>query len=131
MTTPIERARAYLRALEQDAPEHELRTFFADDVIQEEFPNRLVPAGAERDLAGLLAASARGRAVVEGQRFDVRSELQSGDRVALEIVWTARLRVPVGTLRAGDTMRARFAVFLDFVDGKIRRQRNYDCFDAF
>jgi len=26
-------------------------------------------------------------------------------------------------------MRARFAVFLDFRDGKITRQRNYDCFE--
>lgn len=30
---------------------------------------------------------------------------------------------------AGQVLRARFGVFLDFRDGRIVRQRNYDCFD--
>jgi ketosteroid isomerase-like protein len=32
---------------------------------------------------------------------------------------------------AGGDMRAHFAVVLEIADGRIRRQRNYDCFDAF
>lgn len=35
--------------------------FFAEDVVQEEFPNRLVPNGATRDLAALKEAAARSR----------------------------------------------------------------------
>jgi ketosteroid isomerase-like protein len=41
------------------------------------------------------------------------------------------LGVPVGALTPGAEMRAHFAVFLDFRDGKIVRQRNYDCFEPF
>jgi len=33
--------------------------------------------------------------------------------------------------RMPSVMRARFAVFLEFEGDKIRRQRNYDCFDPF
>jgi ketosteroid isomerase-like protein len=32
-------------------------------------------------------------------------------------------------LCAGGAMKARFAVSLEFQDGKIVRQRNYDCFE--
>jgi ketosteroid isomerase-like protein len=39
--------------------------------------------------------------------------------------------MPLGSLAAGDTMRARFGVFLTFRDGRILRQHNYDCFDPF
>jgi hypothetical protein len=31
--------------------------------------------------------------------------------------------------QSGDAMKARFAVFFEFEGDKIRRQRNYDCFD--
>ena len=106
-----------------------LAEFFAPDVLQEEFPNRLVPTGARRDLDGLLEAAERGKQVVSAQRFEVRNAVAAGDRVALEVRWTGTLAVAIGTLPAGGTMRAHFAVFLDFRDGKIAAQRNYDCFD--
>lgn len=87
--------------------------------------------GATRDLAALLVAGERGRSVVADQRYEVRSAIASGDTVAMEIDWSATLRVSVGTLAAGDTMRASFGVFLTFRDGKICSQRNYDCFEPF
>lgn len=49
--------------------------------------------------------------------------------MALEVLWTGTLAVPFGSIPAGGTMSAHFAVFLDFRDGKIVAQRNYDCFD--
>jgi ketosteroid isomerase-like protein len=51
-----------------------------------------------------------------------------GDR---EARWEAELAVPVCSLTAGDIMRAHFAMFFEFRDGRIWRQRNYDCFEAF
>jgi ketosteroid isomerase-like protein len=41
------------------------------------------------------------------------------------------LAVAVGTLAIGDEMRANFGVFLTFRDGRITRQRDYDCFQPF
>ena len=103
--------------------------FFADDVIQVEFPNRLLPNGATRDLAGLRAAAESGRKVVTSQRFEVLNAIASGDQVAVEAIWTGTLAVPLGSIPAGGQMRARFAIFLTYRDGKIVRQHNYDCFD--
>ena len=103
--------------------------FFADDVIQVEFPNRLVPNGATRDLAALCDAAERGRKVVTSQRFEVVNAIASGEQVAVEAIWTGTLAVPFGSIPAGGQMRARFAIFLTYRDGKIVRQHNYDCFD--
>jgi hypothetical protein len=38
---------------------------------------------------------------------------------------------PRSTLAPGDAMTARFCIVLEMEDGRIRRQRNYDCFEPF
>ena len=124
-------AKTYLAALEAGATGDALAAFFTDDVVQEEFPNRLVPAGARRDLAALLDGAVRGQKVMRAQRFELLAAVENGDTVALEVQWTGTVAVALGSLPAGGQMRARFAVFLEFRGDKIARQRNYDCYDPF
>jgi len=124
----LQLARRYLEAIERGESGDSL-AFFAPDVVQEEFPNRLTPNGARRDLAALREAGERGRKVMTAQRYEVLNAIESGDQVALEIQWTGTLAVPFESIPAGGQMRARFAVFLEFREGKIVRQRNYDCFE--
>jgi RimJ/RimL family protein N-acetyltransferase len=123
-------ARAYLEAIERGAPAEEIAAFFAEDAIQEEFPNLLNPSGARRDVDALREASERGRRAMASQRYEIDTLLTRDDTVALEVRWTGVLAIPLGTLPAGFAMRARFAVFLEYRDGRIVRQRNYDCFEA-
>ena len=47
----------------------------------------------------------------------------------MEIIWTGTVREARGPFAAGQKLRARFAVFMEFQGGRIVRQRNYDCFD--
>jgi len=124
----LRRAREYLEAIGREDALGPLR-FFADDVVQVEFPNRLLPNGATRDLAALRDAAERGRKVMTAQRFKVLNAIASGDQVAVEALWTGTLAVALGSIPAGGQMRARFAIFLTYRDGKIVRQHNYDCFD--
>lgn len=123
----LETARRYLLAIEEQAGGS--LSFFTEDVVQEEFPNRLVPNGARRGLQELKEAAERGRKVMTVQRYEILNMIASGDTVALEAQWTGTLAVPLGSLPVGGEMRARFAVFLQFRDGKIAAQRNYDCFE--
>lgn len=127
----VQTARRYLEAIARGAPWEEMTAFFTEDVVQEEFPNRLVPGGARRSLRDMEEASARGRTVVAAQRYDVRNVVAGGDQVALEVLWTGTLTVPVGSIPAGGDMVAHFGVFLEFRGGRIAAQRNYDCFDPF
>jgi ketosteroid isomerase-like protein len=120
--------RAYLKAIEN---RRDTLGFFTDDVVQEEFPNALVPSGARRTLADLKAASQRGQGVLQSETYEIVSLCETGDRVAAEVLWRGVLAVPLRSLKPGDAMKARFAVFFEFEGDKIRRQRNYDCFDPF
>jgi ketosteroid isomerase-like protein len=127
----LELVRRYLGAIEDGATGDALAAFFAPEVEQIEFPNRLVPAGARRGLAALLDGAIRGQQVLKEQRFQVDRAYADGNVVILEVVWVGTLAVPVGSLPSGGEMRAHFAVVLELENGRILRQRNYDCFDAF
>jgi ketosteroid isomerase-like protein len=120
--------RAYLRAIEK---RRDFLAFFTDDAVQEEFPNALLPTGARRTLAQLREANTRGRDVMTSESYEIVSLVEAGDFVACEVLWRGVLAVPLRSLKPGDTMKARFGVFFEFRGDKIRRQRNYDCFDPF
>lgn len=124
----LEIARSYLAALEHGATGETLARYFTEDVVQEEFPNRIAPDGVRRDLAAILDSAARGSRILASQRYRILGEVADGDRVALEVDWAGTLAMPLAGLPVGGVMRARFAVFLHFRDGRIARQRNYDCF---
>ena len=120
--------RAYLKAIEQ---RKDVLGFYARDIVQEEFPNLLSPTGARRELAALQAAAKRGQNVMKSEAYEIVSLIEAGDTIACEIVWKGILAVGQRSLQPGDEMRARFAAFFEFEGDKIRRQRNYDCFEPF
>ncbi len=128
-TDNLETARRYLEALETGAQGDSLAEFFTRDVVQEEFPNRLSPIGVHRNLNAILDAARKGRQVIRAQKFEIMNSIADGDRVALEVFWSGFLAVPVDTLPADAQIRAHFSMWLEFKDGKINRQHNYDCFD--
>ncbi|HEX8617703.1 MAG TPA: nuclear transport factor 2 family protein [Thermoanaerobaculia bacterium] len=125
----LEVIRRYLQAIERGAPFEEIAEYFTPDVVQREFPNRLVPDGATRDLEQLRQAAARGKDVVVSQRYEVRSALAVGGRVAIEATWIGVLAVPFGSVPAGGALTAEFGVFFRLRSGRIVSQHNYDCFN--
>ena len=126
--TDLDAIRSYLRDLAAGVTGDALAAYFTPDATQIEFPNRLNPTGGQSDLATLLARAAQGRHLLRHQSYEVISALAQGDRVAIEALWTGTLALAVGTLEAGSEMKAHFAMFFDMDRGKIRVQRNYDCF---
>jgi ketosteroid isomerase-like protein len=120
--------RNYLKAIEL---RKNVLAFYTDDIVQEEFPNRLSPAGATREFADLKKAGERGQNVLRSETYEVVNLIEAGDTVACEIVWRGVLAIPLQSLKPGDVMKARFAVFFEFEGERIRRQRNYDCFEPF
>lgn len=127
--TNIATVHAYLAALESGAVGEALARFFTPDAVQIELPNTLNPKGGRSDLTTLLKRAEQGKLLLKEQNYEVYSVLAQGARVAVEMGWSAVLNVPLGTLSAGSSMRAHFAVFFEFRDGQIVNQRNYDCFE--
>jgi limonene-1,2-epoxide hydrolase len=118
--------REYLSALEICESAQALTRFFTPDVRQIELPNMLNPG--ESDLLTLLQRFEQGRRVVGRQKYIIQNALAQGNQVAVEAHWTGVLSTPLGSFAAGATMTAYFAMFFEFENGRIRLQRNYDCF---
>ena len=125
------KARAYIAAVEGGAVGDDLAAFYHPDVRQQEFPNRLIPSGIQRELDEILRGAESGARLMERQIYDIHTVTELGDRIILEYTWTGYPRTPVGTVRAGEAMRARICQVIEFEDGLNIRQRNYDCLEPF
>lgn len=127
----IDCAKAFVAAVSSGQPRETIEAFYAEEIVQEEFPNLLLPQGTVRDFINLRAAYDKSRYSITSQSYEVVNALASGNCVVLETKWTATIAVGFGKLKPGDMMRARFAQFFEFRDGLIFRIRNYDCFEPF
>ena len=125
----IDTAVRYHQAVSSFATGEELSAFFHPDATHHELPNALFPDGNIRDLAALCAGAEAGCTSLSTQSFQVVNALAVGDQVALEVLWTGTTAAPMGDLPAGHTLRAHIAAFLEFRDGRIVAQRNYDCYE--
>ncbi|WP_231493811.1 nuclear transport factor 2 family protein [Nocardiopsis sp. CNT312] len=119
----------YHEAVSRFADTEELTSFFHPDAVHTQLPNVLFPEGTVRTLKEVTAASEQGRGMLSEQSFEVVEAMASGDRVAAEVAWSGTLAVPLGGLPAGHVLRAHVATFLEFRDGRIIAQRNYDCYE--
>jgi hypothetical protein len=127
-----DRIRAYLAVLSDlTSPTETLAAFLHPEVEQIEFPNRLVPNGATRNRQQMLDGFARGKTVTKAQNFGITKIYEDGDTTIAEFDWWAELTVPIGSLAVGERMTGKFITVVEFKDGLVHRQRNYDCFDPF
>ena len=120
--------RQYYAAMARGPATLDWERWFAPDVVQEEFPNRLLPEGARRDLAGLREAAMRGHALLSDQGFELLELTAQGSRVVVEAEWHGTVARDLGPFKAGTALRTRFAQVLELRGGKIVALRNYDCF---
>lgn len=124
-------AKNYLKALKQGKTGKDLAIFFHEDVEQVEMPNRLNPSGTTSNLSTLLEKAEQGKKILKSQDYTIKNAIVQDNTVVLELDWSGVLNVHIGTLNAGQTMKAHFVMFIDFKDGKIIHQRNYNCFEPF
>ena len=131
MSNHLQTVRQFLEALNTRGSGSSLQDFYHPEALQVEYPNTLTKNLTERDLPALKAASERGKKVLSGQHYEIVRSYIAGDTVIIEAIWTGTLAIPIGQIPSGGEMKAWFAQFFEFRDGKIFRQRNYDCFEPF
>lgn len=131
MNTNQQLVRDYLRVMEMRTSSDELEHFYHPDVEQIEYPNTITKFTAVRSLADLKAGAERGSKLLQKEEYEVKGLHAAGEVVILEAIWRGTLAIPLGNMPAGGQMVAHYAQFFEFKDGKIFRQRNYDCFEPF
>ena len=127
----LQKVRDFIKALENRSNSNDFTKFYHPEVVQTEYPNTLTKNTTTRMLKDLEAAATRGKQVLQKERYDIVNSYVAGNTVIVEAIYTGVLAIPVGKLKPGDEMKAWFAQIYEFKNGKIFRQRNYDCFENF
>ncbi|MBL7714238.1 MAG: nuclear transport factor 2 family protein [Bdellovibrionales bacterium] len=91
------------------------------DYLQWELPNLLNKQGQKSGAADSFRRMLMAKEILQSQCYEITSILEQGSTVVMESTW-------VGTLKNGQVMKAFFCMYFEFLDGKIHRVRNYDCF---
>lgn len=121
----------FLRMLEKQESADEFLNFYHPDIEKTEFPNAITKNTTVRTLQDLKDAFGKGSKLLTKQEYEVKNLVSAGDTVVLECIWRGTLAIPLGSIPAGGQMTAHFAQIFEFKDGRIYRQRNYDCFEPF
>jgi ketosteroid isomerase-like protein len=120
-------ARGYLTALSEGHGPEAIARFFAEDAIQELLPSPLNPRGVRRNRPSIARSREKNLALFPTETNDLRGASGEGSKVALEVLWTGVASADRPGFSRGQLVESRSAVFLEFRDGLIFRQRNYDC----
>jgi ketosteroid isomerase-like protein len=121
----------YLRTMENRRSPEEVMLFYHRNIQQIEFPNAITKETTARNFDDIVTAAAKGSKVLSKEEYKVCRLYSVENTVIVEVFWTGTLAIPLGSIPVGGKMTAHFAQFIEFLDGKIIRQRNYDCFDPF
>ncbi len=121
----------FLKMLEEQRSAKELDKFYHPEAEQIEYPNAILKNMAVRNLDEIKESFEKGLKVLSKQQIEIQKLHSCGDTVILEANWKGTISVPIGSIPVGGQMVAYFAQIYQFKDGKIYRQRNYDCFEPF
>ncbi|MGZ3778249.1 MAG: nuclear transport factor 2 family protein [Mucilaginibacter sp.] len=124
-------ANQFIRTLEHRKSADELMQFYHPDIKHIEFPNMITKNRKVSTLNDIKAAAERGKKVLQKEEYEVLNSWSFENTVIIEAIWTGTLAVPMVNIPVGGQMKAYFAQFYEFKDGKIFKQRNYDCFEPF
>ena len=121
----------FLKMVETRQSIGELDSFDHPEIEQVEYANSITKITTTRKLKDLKDGAERGKKVLTKEAYDVKSLVSFENTVLLECTWRGTLAIPIGNIPAGGQMVAHFAEVFEFKEGKIFRQRNYDCFEPF
>ena len=128
----LEAVKKYFALCESFSEDEEaFREILHPDMEQTEFPNLLTERVTVSDYATLLSRVPKGKLLLQSQTFDLQRAFEAGDALIAEVIWTGTVGTDLGSFRQGQELKAYFCCVFEFRDGKIYRQRNYDCFERF
>ncbi|MEV7604366.1 nuclear transport factor 2 family protein [Paenarthrobacter sp. NPDC089322] len=125
---PLDLVLSFVRTVEAGGGANDISPFLAPDFTLTEWPHALSKTGSIRTLQETLTGADHSKSIVADQRFEVVRSTCEGDRVVLEMNWSATLLLDLPHWDAGDTIRARSTAVFQLRDGLIVSQDTYDCY---
>lgn len=128
----IDIARRYFYLLESFTTDiSAYRDILHPAIEQTEYPNAVVGQTVHRTLEKLNAGMEAGKKLLSSQKFDIRKFYELEDSLIIEAVWSGQIGESTGDFLYGKILTAYICIVMEFRDGKIYRQRNYDCYERF
>lgn len=102
------------------------------NVEQVEFPNLLNRTMQRRSFVEILENLRAGRELLVAPHFELQRAHQCPDgSIVVEAHWHATLANDIGPLVRGQQLAAQFCMVFELEEGRIIKQRTYNCFDPF
>lgn len=101
------------------------------DVVFYDNPNLINKVGQVRNASKGMAGVAVGQKILAAQRYDFIEIIETGDKLIIECIWTGTMAIDAGHLKQGQQLKAYICMIVEFKNGKIISQRNYDCYAPF
>ena len=95
------------------------------------YPNLFALKIHIRKLEEMKAGMKMGQKILKSQEFKIKKTFETADAVIVEVLWTGEIAVDASNLKKGQLLKADCCFVFEFKDGKIFRQRNYDCYEQF
>lgn len=131
-TSRLDLIQRYFALLESfSANSADFEPFVHPEMVQEEFPNSLNRNGQRSDFADFMRRAALGKKTLSRQSYEITNVVESSEQMVVETIWKGTLAITAGPFKAGQEIKARFCIVCEFKDGRLYRQRNYDCFEPF
>ncbi|MBA9088143.1 ketosteroid isomerase-like protein [Fontibacillus solani] len=111
--------------------ESDFKPLLHPEIEQTEFPNFITPGVVVSNYEVLMQRIPNGKKLLKEQKYDIQRVYEAGETLITEVIWTAEVGADAGVFKTGQRLKAFFCCLFDFKDGKIYRQRNYDCFERF
>lgn len=122
----------YLQLLSDFVIEREeFEKVFHPSIEQIEYPNALTKSVTISDFEILLQRMPAGKNLLKKQSMRIRNYIETGETAVVEADWEATVRTDLGPFKADQNLKAYFCMIFEFKEGKIFRQKNYDCFEPF
>ena len=93
------------------------------------FPNLIAPKGQMYKGSNVENGMAAGKAILKYQKYDVSHWHETPVSVIVEVRWSGEMAIDAGRLAQGTVLVAHLCCVFDYKEGKIFRQRNYDCYE--
>ncbi len=94
-----------------------------------EFPSVQNATLRTSTLAELIQRVAERRKRYSAQHFEITHHVESDVDVAIEGTWSGLLSSDFGVHKRGKSLKGKFCMFFEFIDGQIYRTRSYETFD--
>ena len=101
------------------------------EVTYFEYPNLIYRNGQVRGASKGFEGVAMGKKLLAEQQYNFVDFTETGNKLYVEGIWTGTLAIDAGALTKGQQLKAYLCMIVEFKDGKIYSQRNYDCYLPF